>query len=84
MPAVEHELLGAEPGQARLFVEDAGVGHQLVPVAGRVDVDLDDARVGRDHQALQAPVARRLVAFQDDGKFPASAAQDSMAASSSR
>ena len=64
--AVEHEFFGGQPGQTRFFVKHADVADHLVPVAGRVDVDLNDARIGRDHQALQTPVARRLVAFQND------------------
>ena len=40
--------------------------HQLAPVVGRVDVDLDDTRVGRDLQQRQARVARGRVAFEHD------------------
>ena len=40
--------------------------HQLAPAVGRMDVDLDHARIGRDLQQLQARVARRRIAFQHD------------------
>jgi len=36
MPAIEHELLGAQPGFAGLFVKDCGVVDQLIPGVGRV------------------------------------------------
>jgi hypothetical protein len=65
--AVEHELLGAQARQPGRVVEEFGVLDQFRPVAGGVDVDFDDARVGRDGQHLQARVARRWVAFQHDG-----------------
>ena len=62
--AVEHELLGAEAALTRFLVERLGDVRQLRPVARRMDVDLDHAGVGRDREAPQARVARRLVAFE--------------------
>ena len=64
--AVEHELLRAEARQTRFLVEHAGIGHQLRPGAGRMNVDLDDAGIGRDLQFLEARIAGRAVAFQAD------------------
>ena len=64
---VDHELLGAEAALARLLVQRRGVGAQLVPAVGRMDVHLDDARVGRDLDLVQAVVGRRLVALESQG-----------------
>jgi hypothetical protein len=64
--AVEHELLGAQAREPGLFVEDLGVAHQLVPTVGGVHVDLDDARVRRHGELVDAMVPRRLVALDDD------------------
>ncbi len=61
--AVEHELLGGESRQPRLFVHQRRRVHQLLPVVRGVDVDLDDAGVGGDQQLFQAPVRRRRIAF---------------------
>src|SRR5262245_54684833 len=40
MPPVEHELLRAETGQARLLVEDSCLFNHFLPVVRRVDVHL--------------------------------------------
>ena len=63
MAAVKHEFLGAEPGQARCFVNGRGVFHQFRPRTGRRDVDFDHARVGGDLKILQARIMRRWIAF---------------------
>jgi hypothetical protein len=39
---------------------------ELAPVVRRVDVDFNDARIGRDRERLQTRVARRRVAFEHD------------------
>ena len=64
--AVGHELLGRQARLERRLVQELGVLHQLAPVVGGMDVDLDHAGVGRDLQQLQALVARRRIAFQHD------------------
>ncbi len=46
--AVEHEFLGAEAGEACLFVKRLCVLHQLRPAAGGMDIHLDHAGIGRD------------------------------------
>ena len=51
--AVEHELLGAEPRQPRLFVQRRRVIDQLGPALRRVQVDFDDAGIGRDFEVVQ-------------------------------
>ena len=63
MLAVDHELVGAEPRLPRLLVERLGVGHALAPVLGRMDVDLDHARIGRDADDVEPRVDRRRVAL---------------------
>ncbi len=63
---VEHELLGAQAGLARLLVQGGGVVHQLAPAVCRVNIDLDDAGVGGDKQPGEARVARGLVALDHD------------------
>ena len=63
---VGHELFGAQARLVRRGVEEFGVLDELGPVVRGVDVDLDHAGVGRDLQHLQAWVARRRVAFEDD------------------
>jgi len=70
--AVEHELLRAQPAGPCLLVDGVNDFVQFRPVAGRVDVDLDDAGVRRDLQDVQARVPGRLVAFEyhrDGGIF---------------
>ena len=62
--AVEHELLGAEPGLVRVLVEAGGDLHHLLPRAGRLDVDLDDAGIGGDLDDAEARIGGRRVAFQ--------------------
>ena len=66
MAAVEHELLGAEPALARLLVERGDVVDQFRPARRRMDVDLDDAGIGRHAEHPQARIARRPVTFQPD------------------
>ncbi len=67
MAAVEHEFVGAEPREPRFLVERAGVVDGLAPSRGGVDVDLDDARVGRHLDDVEPRIRRRLVAFHVDG-----------------
>ena len=66
---VEHEFLGAEARQARLFVKRLGVRHQLRPACRRMNVDFDDAGVGRDAEFLEARVGRRRIAFEAHREF---------------
>ncbi|MNV20243.1 hypothetical protein D3C71_1111340 [compost metagenome] len=64
--SVGHELFGGQARLERGLVQEFGVVHQVGPVAGRVDVDFDDAGVRRDLQYLQARIARRRIAFHHD------------------
>ena len=64
VPAVQHELLCAEADVASLVVDGRGDLHRLLPRGGRMDVDLDDAGIGRDLDDIEARVVRRRVPFQ--------------------
>ena len=50
MAAVEHELLARQTGLARFVVEQRRLLDELIPVRRRLDVDLDDAGIGRHHE----------------------------------
>ena len=61
--AVDHELVGAEPAETGVIVERARDVDRLAPGRGRMDIDLDDAGIGRHLDDVQARVGRRLVAL---------------------
>ena len=67
MAAVQHELLCAKSRQSCFLVQDLRVGDQVAPGSGRVNVDLDDARVGGYLDALEPVVVGCLVAFEHHG-----------------
>ena len=64
--AVDHELVGAEARLARLLVDRRGDVDAFLPAGGRMDVDLDDAGIGRDVDDVDALVMRRRIAFDMD------------------
>ena len=66
--AVDHELVGAEAHLAGLLVERGRDLDRLAPSRRRMDVDLDDAGVGRDPDDIEARIGRRGVALDVDGK----------------
>ena len=66
---VGHELVRAEPRLARVFVERGRRLHRLAPGRGGMDVDFDDAGVGRHLDAIDARVERRRIALDADGKL---------------
>ena len=66
MLAVDHELVGPEPRLPRLLVDRLGRRHAFAPVRRGVNVHLDDARVGRDADHVEARIARRGVALDLD------------------
>ena len=68
VPAIEHEFFRAEPRQSRLLVKRGRALNQFVPRFARVHVDLDDTRIGRDAEFIDARIARRRFAFDDDGQ----------------
>ena len=61
---IGHELFGRQARFKRRLVQEFGVFYQFAPVADRVDVDFDHARVRGDLQQFQARVTRRRVTFQ--------------------
>ena len=63
--AVEHEFLGAEAGLPRFLVQRHRGRDQFMPRRCGLDVDLDDAGIGRDAQHPYPDVARRCVALDD-------------------
>src|SRR5262249_5021437 len=64
--AVDHELVGAEPAKTRFLVERVREFGRLAPIRGGLNIDLDDAGVGRGLDYVQARVGRRLIAFDMD------------------
>ena len=63
VPAVDHELVGAEPREMRLLVESARDRDGFPPRRRRMDIDLDDAGVRRHLDDVEPRVGRRLIAF---------------------
>src|SRR6266511_71714 len=66
MAPVEHEFFRCETGLARGGVKKTRSFSQLVPARRQINIDLDDPRVGSDAKKLEARVARRLIAFEQD------------------
>jgi len=66
MASVEHELFGAQIRFVGGAVKERRVVDELAPRRGRMDVDFDDAGIGRHLQQLQARIARRRIAFDHD------------------
>jgi hypothetical protein len=48
VPPVEHEFLRAQSGQPGLFVKGFRLINEIGPTVGGVNINLDDAGVGRD------------------------------------
>ncbi len=67
VPPIEHELLGGKTRLTGGFVEVRRAGDELFPAVRGMNVDFDHTRIGGDPESLQARVARRLIAFDDDG-----------------
>lgn len=66
---VDHELVGAEPGGARLLVDRRGDVDAVLPVRSRMNIDLDDAGIRGDADDVDALVLRRRITFDMDGKL---------------
>ena len=64
--AVELEFLGAQTGQSGILVDPGGDVGQLLPVAGRLDVDLNHAGIGSDLEDLETVIDGGQVAFDHD------------------
>jgi hypothetical protein len=67
--SVEHEFLGPQPAFAGVGVEGGGFGDEFVPGGAGMDVDFDDAGVGRDFDVFEARVVGGEIAFEDDRGF---------------
>ena len=63
MAAVEHKLLGAKAGVVRFLVKRGGNRDRTFPVCRRVNVDLDDAGIGRHLDHIETRIGRRVVAL---------------------
>ena len=63
MLAVDHELVGAEAGKPRFFVDNFGGRDALAPTGRGVDVNLDHAGVWRDANDVHPRIDRGRVAF---------------------
>ncbi len=66
MAAIQHELLGAEPAVPRILVQAGGDRDHVRPAPGRVDVDLEHARIGRHLDHAEAGIGGRPIAFHLD------------------
>src|ERR1017187_4002887 len=64
--AVEHEFFRAEARLPRLLVKNFRALNKFVPSFAWMHVHFDHARVGRDGELVQARIARRRLAFDDD------------------
>src|SRR5881392_3849491 len=66
VPAVDHELLGAEPRQAGFLVKRGRVLHQFVPVARWMEIDFDHPGIRCNLEVIEARIVRGRRAFNDD------------------
>ena len=60
VPAVEQIFVGAEAGLMRVLVEALVMIDGLAPGFRRMNIDLDDAGVGRDFEHVEPRIGRRL------------------------
>jgi hypothetical protein len=67
--AVEHELLGSQSRLPRLLVERCRVRDELVPGARRLEVHLDDSRIGGDADVVEPDVGTGGRALEDHGRL---------------
>ena len=68
--AVGEELVGSEPRQPRLLIKRRRCLDGLPPRRRGMDVDLDDARIGRDLDDVEPAVGRRRIAFHAHRRLP--------------
>ncbi len=66
MPAVEHELLGAEPASGAPPRRAWSSARRSRPGVSRVHVDLDDAGIGRHLEVVEPRIGSGGVPFDDD------------------
>src|SRR5262245_41863103 len=70
--AVDHELVGAEAGQPRILVKAAGDRYRVGPTRRRMDIDLDDSRVGGHLDDIHTMVEWRTITFYMNRNFQVS------------
>src|SRR6266481_963994 len=63
MTTIQLELLCAEPARARILVQFGGDPHEFWPIASRMNIHLDDARIRRDRKSVDSVIRRRCVAL---------------------
>src|SRR5262249_1950138 len=61
--AIEHELFGSQPAQARLLIERHGVVHKVSPIGGGMDVHFDNTRIGCDLDHTQPWIVWTRITF---------------------
>ncbi len=66
--AIDHELVGTQSRLPRLLVNRLCRCDAVAPVGGGMNVHLDDTRIRRDADHVDALVMGRGVAFDMDGK----------------
>ena len=64
--AIGHEFIGAKAHLPRFLIEHGRRFHRLAPGRGRMNVHLDDARVGRHLDEIDARIEGRRIAFHMD------------------
>ena len=67
VPAIGHEFFSTQAGFESGLVQKFGVLNHFTPIAGRVNVDFNHARVGCDLQELEPWVSGRRISFQHNG-----------------
>ena len=65
---IAHELFGAEPRCARVFVDALRNLNEFAPASGGVQVHFDHAGVGRHLDDIEARIVRRRVTFDMHGR----------------
>ena len=84
MASVGHEFVGAEPDLTGVLVEAPAWSRRRPPARGGMNVDLDDARIRRDLDDVDAWIERRRIAFDMHLACPPPRRSASTAARSSR
>ena len=67
--SIQHEFLRAQAALAREIVERGSVCRKLIPRFRRMNVDFDDAGIGRHFQNSDPDIVGRSVAFEQHRHF---------------
>ena len=65
---VHHEFVGAEPRLPRFFVKRRRDLDRLLPACRGLDIDFDDAGIGRHFDHIETRIMRRRIAFDPNGQ----------------